>query len=85
VLSDSLQAASAARRARSSRQRGRKTRGSGADIAVSIVQQATLDGPAAQNARAIQVAIGSAGGRKTSSQILSDGSSCARRHWPDLD
>jgi len=56
VLSDSLQAAfRGAPRSMEPVQVGEKSRGSGADIAVSIVQQATMDGQPRQMLEAISV------------------------------
>ena len=75
VLSDSLQAAfRGAPRTLEPVNVGEKTRGSGADIAVSIVQQATLNGQPRQLLEAIsvdtQIAVG---GRKNIDKIGADG------------
>jgi len=75
VLSDSLQAAfRGAPRTLEPVNVGEKSRGSGADIAVSIVQQATLNGQPRQMLEAITVDSQIAtGGRKNPDKLDSDG------------
>ena len=75
VLSDSLQAAfRGAPRTMEPVNVGEKSRGSGADIAVSIVQQATLNGQPRQLLEAISVDTEIAqGGRKNIDKIGPDG------------
>ena len=75
VLSDSLQAAfRGAPRTMEPVNVGEKSRGSGADIAVSIVQQATLNGQPRQLLEAISVDTEVAqGGRKNLDKIGADG------------
>lgn len=74
VLSDSLQAAfRGAPRTLEPVNVGEKSRGSGADIAVSIVQQATLNGQPRQMLEAIAVDSPLAGGRRNVDKIGADG------------
>ena len=75
VLSDSLQAAfRGAPRTLEPVNVGEKSRGSGADIAVSIVQQATLNGQPRQLLEAITVDTQlSTGGRKSTDKLDADG------------
>jgi chemotaxis protein MotB len=75
VLSDSLQAAfRGAPRTLEPVNVGEKSRGSGADIAVSIVQQATLNGQPRQLLEAISVDSTLAmGGRKNADKLGADG------------
>ena len=75
VLSDSLQAAfRGAPRTMEPVNVGEKSRGSGADIAVSIVQQATLNGQPRQLLEAITVDSQlTTGGRKNTDQVDADG------------
>jgi chemotaxis protein MotB len=75
VLSDSLQAAfRGAPRTMEPVNVGEKSRGSGADIAVSIVQQATLNGQPRQLLEAISVdTVVAQGGRKNADKIGADG------------
>jgi chemotaxis protein MotB len=75
VLSDSLQAAfRGVPRTLEPVNVGEKTRGSGADIAVSIVQQATLNGQPRQLLEAITVADQiTTGGRKNPDKLGADG------------
>jgi chemotaxis protein MotB len=71
VLSDSLQAAfRGAPKTLEPVQVGEKSRGSGADIAVSIVQQATMDGQPRQLLEAITIDDQLASGRRKSSDRL---------------
>jgi chemotaxis protein MotB len=74
VLSDSLQAAfRGAPRTLEPVNVGEKSRGSGADIAVSIVQQATLDGQPRQMLEPIMVDPTEAGGRRNTDKLDRDG------------
>ncbi len=88
VLSDSLQAAfRGAPKTLEPVQVGEKSRGSGADIAVSIVQQATMDGQPRQLLEAITVdeqARPWAGARTPTDTMPTARSSCRRRWaaWP---
>ena len=86
VLSDSLQAAfRGVPKTLEPVQVGEKSRGSGADIAVSIVQQATMDGQPRQLLEAIAVGeqLGN-GKRRPARSVPATRSSCRRRSvaWP---